>query len=268
MKKTLLVFGIACASFVAAAQSDARQEQSGEASSVTSSRDQATGQASGKRMHKPLPVARDVSVQNDVTTAREAGSGMATGKTAQAPLGTHHDGVIHRDLAAREASSGQATGVQSPRDLATGQASGKAAVTGSKPMASDDWDAQQKNGMSGVQSNPMYNGSTSSGSNPLYQGKDRVAAGDVNGDGAAARATKTRSNIQNNRVATGDVNGDGAADVSVSANGQSQMKAEPSRGHQPDRQSSDASAGKGASDKKPAPRDAASGQASGKRQPN
>jgi hypothetical protein len=43
------------------------------------------------------------------------------------------------------------------------------------------------------------------------------------------------------------------------------MKGDLSRGHQPDR-SSDASAGKGANDKKTAPRDAATGQASGKRQ--
>lgn len=221
MNKTFLVLGIACASLVAMAQSDARQDQQGQASGVTSPRDQATGQASGKRMHKPLTVRADDSVQagtQDVTTAREASSGMATGKAA----------------------------VQSPRDLATGQASGKAAVGGAKPMASDDWNAQQKNSMSGAQSNPMYKDNTNSGSNPLYQGKDRVAAGDVNGDGVATRITKSRSNIQNNRVATGDVDGDGI-----------NHKA-----------SSDASAGKGANDKKTAPRDAATGQASGKRQQN
>jgi hypothetical protein len=243
MNKTFLILGIACASLLAAAQSDARQDQQGQASGVTSPRDQATGQASGKRMHKPLTVLADDSAQvgaQDVTTAREASSGMATGKVAaQSPTGTHHDTAV--------------------------QASGKAAVGGAKPMASDDWNAQQKNSMSGAQSNPMYKDNTNSGSNPLYQGKDRVAAGDVNGDGVATRITKSRSNIQNNRVAAGDVNGDGTADAAVSGNGQAQVTAE--RGNQPDHKaSSDASAGKGASDKKTAPRDAATGQASGKRQ--
>ena len=47
----------------------------------------------------------------------------------------------------------------------------------------------------------MYKDSATSGTNPLYQGN--------------ARATKTRSNIQNNRVATGDVDGDGTADATV-----------------------------------------------------
>lgn len=39
-------------------------------------------------------------------------------------------GVVHRDLAAREASTGKATGVTSPRDIASGQASGKRVAVG------------------------------------------------------------------------------------------------------------------------------------------
>jgi hypothetical protein len=294
MKKTFLVLGIACASLFAVAQSDTQKNQNAQASG-SSDRDVATGQASGKRMHKPMMVSTDQSNQADaqsVTTARESSSGMATGR--------------------REASSGMSSGkasVQSPRDAATGQASGKQmqatdsstqppayeqsvktareassgmatgrtaqAPTGThhetelrespskaslgKTSAVDDWNAQNKNSMSGAQSNPMYKDDGKSGNNPLYQGNSQ-------------KITKSRSNIQNNRVAAGDVTGDGTADAAVSseASGQAQTKAEPSRGQQPDRQASDASAGKGSSanDKKTAPRDAATGQASGKREHN
>jgi hypothetical protein len=222
--------------------------------SVQSPRDAATGIASGKRMHKPMMVAdpAEAAAAQDVVTAREASSGMATGKTAaQSPMGTHHEAVIHRDLAAREASSDPAA---AQADVQTARETGSGMATGRKTMAADDWNAQNKNGMSNAQSNPMYKDNTQSGNNPLYQG-------------SSARATKTRSNIQNNRVAAGDVTGDGKADVSVQSGTPAQMKGDFSRGHQPDQKaSSDASAGKGANDKKTAPRDAATGQASGKRQ--
>lgn len=220
MKKTFLVLGIACAALVAGAQSNASQDQP-KASGVARPRDAATGQASGKRMHKPMTMVNDEqqASQQNVTSPREASSGMATGK--------------------REAASGQASG---------------------------------KNSMTPAQSNPLYQQGGNSGTNPLYEGKNRVAAGDVNSDGAASRATKTRSNVQNNRVAAGDVNGDGVSDATVSSQpgAQAQMKGDLSRGHQPDHtKSSDAGAGKGQADQKnavQAPRDHATGQASGKRQ--
>ena len=302
MKKTFLVLGIACASLFAVAQSDTQKNQNGQSNAAATTRDAATGQASGKRMHKPMMLSTDQSSQADaqsVNTARETSSGMATGR--------------------REASTGMATGkasVQSPRDAATGQASGKqmqatdsntqpaayeqsvttareassgmaTGRTAQAPMgthhetelrespskasigktsAMDDWNAQNKN-MNGAQSNPMYKDNTMSGTNPLYESSqkitksrsniqnNRVAAGDVNGDGAADAVVKSKSNITNNRVAAGDVNGDGKADVSVQPSSPAQMKGDPSRGHQPDTKSND---------KKTAPRDAATGQASGK----
>jgi len=321
MKKTFLVLGIACASLFAVAQSDTH----GQPNAAATTRDAATGQASGKRMHKPMMLSADQSSQADaqsvntaretstgmatgrtsvqsprdaatgqasgkmqatdsntepsayeqsVTTAREASSGMATGKTAQAPTGTHHDAVIHGDLAARDDASGQATGQAEVRESPSKASLGKTS-------AMDDWSTQNKNSMSGAQSNPMYKDNTMSGTNPLYESSqkitksrsniqnNRLSAGDVNGDGAADAVVKSKSNITNNRVAAGDVNGDGRADVSVQPTSPSQMKGDFSRGHQPDRKAeSDASAGKGSSatDKKTAPRDAATGQASGKRQ--
>ena len=54
MNKNILVVGLACLSAVAVAQSDGSQQKSASPSSnsqqVTSPRDAATGQASGKRM--------------------------------------------------------------------------------------------------------------------------------------------------------------------------------------------------------------------------
>ena len=203
MKKTILVIGIACASLMAAAQSDSQ-----------------------------LPKKN----------------------------------VVHRDLAAREASSGQASGImvrESPSKASLG-----------KTSVADDTQAKNKGTMSGAQSNPMYKDSGKSGENPLYQGNDRtatktrsniqnnrVAAGDVDGDGMADSAVvKSKSNITNNRVAAGDVNGDGKADAAVSPTPAAQMKGDLSRGHQPDRKApAAASNGKTA-------RETSSGMATGRRQ--
>jgi len=245
MKKTILVVGIACATLMAAAQSNARQDNSSQANGI-SPRDVATGQASGKRMHKPVTINESVE-------------------------GLQKQNIIHRDLSARETGSGMATGrasVQTARETGTGMATGKT-------MASDDWNVQQKqkSTMSGAPSNPMYQENGNSGTNPLYQGKDRIASkprsnvqnnvatGDVDGDGMADRTiVKSKSNITNNLVAAGDLNGDGSADAAVSPNGApTQMKGDFSRGHQPDR--------KLANDVK-TDREAQSGMATGKRQHN
>jgi len=339
MKKTFLVLGIACAALMTYGQSSAQNQKknprdaaSGQASgksSVVTARETGSGMATGRTAQGSTSNPTPSAYEQGVITAREAGSGMATGRiAAQAPTGTHHDVSAQADVqTARETGSGMATGKTAQpatgprqdgvihRDLAA-----REAVTGTEPhktTAADDWDEQQKkkNRMSGAQSNPLYQDNGMSGTNPLYQGSqkitksrsniqnNRVAAGDVTGDGSADRAVKTRSNIQNNRVAAGDVNGDGVAEgvvksksnitnnladdsarvksnvknnltsdgsasAAVSQSSEpAQMKGDLSRGHQPDR-SSDASAGKGANDKKTAPRDAATGQASGKRQHN
>lgn len=275
MKKTIFAIGIVCATMMAAAQSNARQDSSAQVTGVASPRDVATGQASGKRMHKPM-------------TVNESTEGLPK------------QNIVHRDLAAREAATGMATGrasVQTARETGSGMATGKT-------MAADDWNAQQttapaasddtgsqpaaklrespskaslgktsvaadtntkhKNSMTGANSNPMYQESGNSGTNPLYEGSSR-------------KATKTRSNIQNNRVATGDVDGDGtadsavvksksnitnnrAADSTMSPNpAPAQMKGDFSRGHQPDR--------KAVNDGK-TDRESPSGLATGKSQQN
>src|SRR5947208_7841000 len=136
MKSKILVLGFACLSLVAVAQSNEKQskeKQNQPAAAVKSPRDIATGQASGRAMSDQK--------------------------------------VVHRDLAARDAQSGKATG---------------------KKMAQDDWHQQ------------------------------RVAIGDVNGGGkadvtasGAAHASEqnavinnSHSNIKNSReMMTGQASG-------------------------------------------------------------
>lgn len=133
-----------------------------------------------------LAVAQTQSNDNK-NTAKPAtdGSVQASGQTT-AHLPTK--GVIHRDLAAREASSGMATG--------------KTAV------ADTDGDGHSDRAVK-----PSYDVKSST--------KGRVAAGDVNGDGTADRTAGSGYNVKNQtgaRVAAGDVNGDGHADVAASSN--------------------------------------------------
>ena len=142
MNKILLT-GFVCLSLGALAQTGAGAGKATDENAAP--KDAATGQASGKRMHQPMVIHRDLA-------ARDAASGKATGKTmasddwsakqtgssngqASTPVATgdvNGDGTA--DLTAAK-SSGHAseksavldssTKVQSPRDVATGQASGK-----------------------------------------------------------------------------------------------------------------------------------------------
>ena len=135
MKNSILVVGLACLSAVAVAQSDGSQQKSATPSStsqqVTSPKDVATGQASGKRMHKPLTVTTQ-----DETAVRESPSKSSLGKTSVRVAAGDVNGDGKADVAATAPSSN----TKSPRDLATGQASGKSAqqpAGGTQPPATD-----------------------------------------------------------------------------------------------------------------------------------
>ncbi|MBZ5689419.1 MAG: FG-GAP repeat protein [Acidobacteriia bacterium] len=131
MNRKILLVGLACLSAVAVAQSDGSQQKSATPSSqqVTSPRDVATGQASGKRMHKP------VTVTSDDQALRESPSKASLGKTSGRVAAGDVNGDGKADVAPAASSD-----VKSPRDLATGQASGKSAqppAGGNEKSASD-----------------------------------------------------------------------------------------------------------------------------------
>jgi len=133
--KILMVGALACLSAVAIAQSDQSKQQPPAKEQAEAPRDAASGQASGKRMHKPITVTAEVG--------REASTGKASGKTASddwqtqsaktsQPKITENKGRVaagdvngdgKADVAAP--TTGTSSDVKSPRDLATGQASGK-----------------------------------------------------------------------------------------------------------------------------------------------
>ncbi|HYD16700.1 MAG TPA: hypothetical protein VEB03_01710 [Candidatus Nanoarchaeia archaeon] len=163
---------------------------------VKAPRDAASGQASGKRQH-------------GVVSPRDPQTGQATGQRANNPVhessGQSGTNPLYEGQQTREAGSGIATGKR-----------------------------QHKPAMSGAQSNPMYQEQSEAAviktKTKSNQSNDRlvnagpkdgwpseagsgvsVAAGDVDGDGAADRkATKSRSNIQNNRTAAPTASGEPA----------------------------------------------------------
>lgn len=145
--KILIVGVLACLSAVAVAQSDQSNEKATAQNQVATPRDAASGQASGKRMHKPMTVTAEAG--------REASTGKATGKTAnddwQTPVAKSSqpkttqgqsrvavgdvNGDGKADMAAPKnpgqataqnaAASSTSSDVKSPRDISTGQMSGK-----------------------------------------------------------------------------------------------------------------------------------------------
>jgi hypothetical protein len=112
MKRNILLVGFACLSAVAVAQSDGSQQKSATPSpapssqQVTSPRDVATGQASGKRMHKPI------TVTSEDQALRESPSKASIGKTSVRVAAGDVNGDGKADVAPAAASSD----VKSPRD--------------------------------------------------------------------------------------------------------------------------------------------------------
>jgi hypothetical protein len=144
--KFLMVGALACLSAVAVAQADQRKEKAPAQDQAAASQDAASGQTSGKRMHKPITMTAE--------TGKEASTGKVTGKTAaddwQAPAAkstlpktqaqprvatgdVNGDGKADasapkspdRATLQNTAASSTSSDGKSPRDLATGQSSGK-----------------------------------------------------------------------------------------------------------------------------------------------
>ena len=78
MKNKILIVGFACLSLAAVAQSNGDKKQDPTPAPAASPRDAATGQASGKRMHKPLTVTAETSLDGTSKDAGKAPKGVET----------------------------------------------------------------------------------------------------------------------------------------------------------------------------------------------
>jgi len=197
MNKKILIAGFACLSVMAVAQSSGTKDQS---TGAAQARDQhpkevASGQASGKTVAPTKLTSAQPAITDNKKTSQPVGSAA----------------MLNNDSAASEQ-------VTAPRDMATGQASGKrqyapviirkvsddegiAAREQQSPKATgkvsahDDWQAPAAK--------------TSNGAPASSSGQTRVATGDVNGDGKAdAAINNSHSNIKNSKdAATGQMTG-------------------------------------------------------------
>ncbi len=177
MKTKILVTGLACLSILAAAQQSDKKKDQPSSHEVKAPRDAASGQASGRQAEHTA--ASDTSAG----TARESGSGMPTGKLTNVSGDPHEMSVSTGDTKGdptmvRESPSKASTslrespskaslgktsvaagdvngdgkadktaasdGVKSPRDVATGQASGKRQHAPIKLTKEVESSAQQK----------------------------------------------------------------------------------------------------------------------------
>jgi hypothetical protein len=141
--KILMVGALACLSAVAVAQSDQSKEKAPVQEHVTAPQDAQSGQASGKRMHKPMTVTAEVGAQDAAASKPTGKTAMddwqaPTAKTSQQPKITENNksrvaaGDVNGDGKAapkatvqNTAASSSSSDEKSPRDLATGQSSGK-----------------------------------------------------------------------------------------------------------------------------------------------
>jgi hypothetical protein len=140
--KILMVGALACLSAVAVAQSDQSKEKAPAQEQVTAPRDAQSGQASGKRMHKPMTVTAEVGAQD--ATNKPTGKSATddwqapTAKTSQPKITENNksrvaagdvNGDGKADVAAPKAAAqntaASSSVVKSQRDMATGQTSGK-----------------------------------------------------------------------------------------------------------------------------------------------
>lgn len=132
--KILMVGALACLSAVAVAQADQSKEKAPTQEQVTAPRDAQSGQASGKRMHKPMTVTAEVGAQAAEPSKPTTKSAMddwqaPAAKTSQPKITENNKAVaagdVNGDGKADVAAPSSSSDVKSPRDMATGQSSGK-----------------------------------------------------------------------------------------------------------------------------------------------
>ena len=94
MTNKILIVGFACLSLAAVAQSNSdadKKKQDPAPNAVTSPRDSASGQATGKRMHKPMTVTAEVEAHQPSSSKIEE-TNQPSKKTAVDDCGYRHRG--------------------------------------------------------------------------------------------------------------------------------------------------------------------------------
>ena len=185
------------------------------------------------------------SSTSQTKSPRDAASGQATGRLEQKNL-------VHRDLAARDVATGHASGKKSAQDDWQ-QSAAKPASSGSNtPSHVAVGDVNGDGVPDAVASKNSGHASEAVVSTTAASSKDDAAKGQTTGKRQHQPMTITKETDQaSTRVAAGDVNRDGTPDAAASKNS----------GHATEAAGSTTTA----SSKDHAPRDAASGQSSGKR---
>jgi hypothetical protein len=188
MNKKILIAGFACLSVMAVAQSAGTKDQSASAERDQHPKEVASGQASGKTVAPMKLTSAQPTITDNTKTSQPAGS--------QATLNSN-------DSAASEQ-------VKAPRDLATGQASGKRQyapviirkVSDDEGMAAREQQSPKATGKTAQDDWQTPAAKTSNGAPASSGGQTRVATGDVNGDGKAdAAINNSHSNIKNSKDA-------------------------------------------------------------------
>ena len=174
-------------------------------------RDVASGQASGKISRQQIDELIDEGANVYVYTARDAASGQATGKRSHQPRdAASGQATGKRSYQPRDVASGQSSGKRNyqPRDAATGQASGKR--THHPLLWSNDpyvEDAQSRT-IDPYSEDAVFFIGGSAGKDvnfviPLNLYAENISLpSNTNTPVQSVKATKSRSNIQNNRTAT------------------------------------------------------------------
>jgi len=159
MRKEILTAGFACLSLIAAAQSSGNSSQSSSATRVSSPRDIATGQASGKR-ESSTPSVSEVSVKSPSSANQRVATGDVNGDGS--PDVAANPGVTVRESPTK-ASSGLRESPSKPssavRESPTKASTGRCATSGSETLRTSDCDDtdQASSSQSGSNQNATIN---------------------------------------------------------------------------------------------------------------
>jgi FG-GAP repeat len=251
MTKKILIAGFACLSLMVIAQSSGTKDQAVSAAQTKDAhpKDVASGQASGRVAPMKLTSAQPTITDNKKTASAQAQDGNGQARVATGDLNGDGRADVAASASVSKPAGSQAVlsdpaaseQVKAPRDLATGQASGKRQyqpiiirkVSDDEGMPAREQQSPKATGKTSASDDWHVPNAKSNGSNIS------VPPADLDGDGKADRESPTTSHPKGQaRVAKGDVNGDGKADAAIN-NSHSNIKNT---------------------------KDAATGQASGKRQ--